>query len=103
MNNHLSVIQGRDALPLVPASGTAIEIENLTVNYGSFTALREFSVEIPQGCVGLLGPNGAGKTTLLKTLLGFVQPAAGTASLRTGFMTIIMLRPSRSGCRSMTP
>ncbi len=56
-------------------------IHNLTVNYGSFTALREFSVEIPEGCVGLLGPNGAGKTTLLKTLLGFVQPAAGTGTV----------------------
>lgn len=56
-------------------------IHNLTVNYGSFTALREFSVEIPEGCVGLLGPNGAGKTTLLKTLLGFVNPAAGTATV----------------------
>ena len=56
-------------------------IRNLTVNYGSFTALREFSVEIPEGCVGLLGPNGAGKTTLLKTLLGFVMPAAGAGTV----------------------
>jgi ABC-2 type transport system ATP-binding protein len=31
--------------------------------------------------VGLLGPNGAGKTTLIKTLLGFVQPRSGSASL----------------------
>lgn len=56
-------------------------IRNLTVNYGSFTALRDFSVEIPEGCVGLLGPNGAGKTTLLKTILGFVNPAAGSATV----------------------
>ncbi|MEA2553817.1 MAG: type transport system ATP-binding protein [Fimbriimonadaceae bacterium] len=56
-------------------------IHNLTVNYGSFTALREFSVEINEGCVGLLGPNGAGKTTLIKTLLGFVEPAAGTGTV----------------------
>lgn len=53
-------------------------IRNLTVNYGTFTALQDFSVDIPEGCVGLLGPNGAGKTTLIKTLLGFVQPAAGS-------------------------
>lgn len=56
-------------------------IRNLTVNYGSFTALRDFSVEIPEGCVGLLGPNGAGKTTLIKTLLGFVKPAAGNGTV----------------------
>lgn len=53
------------------------EIRNLSVQYGQFVALRQFSVSIPEGCVGLLGPNGAGKTTLIKTLLGFVDPAGG--------------------------
>lgn len=52
-------------------------IRNLTVRYGSFTALSNFSVDLPEGCVGLLGPNGAGKTTLIKTLLGFLDPAEG--------------------------
>ncbi len=52
-------------------------IQNLTVRYGRFTALDNFSVEVPNGCVGLLGPNGAGKTTLIKTLLGFIDAAAG--------------------------
>ena len=52
-------------------------IDNLTVQYGSFTALRNLNVQIPEGCVGLLGPNGAGKTTLIKTILGFVEAAAG--------------------------
>lgn len=54
-----------------------VTLENLTVQYGRFTALRDFSVEVPTGCVGLLGPNGAGKTTMLKTMLGFVKPAGG--------------------------
>lgn len=53
-------------------------ISNLTVRYGKKTAIQDLSVEVPEGCIGLLGPNGAGKTTLIKTLLGFVQPAAGT-------------------------
>jgi ABC-2 type transport system ATP-binding protein len=52
-------------------------IRNLTVKYGNFTALNDFSVDIPEGATGLLGPNGAGKTTLLKTLLGFIQPVHG--------------------------
>ena len=56
-------------------------IRNLTVNYGTFTALQDFSVDIPEGCVGLLGPNGAGKTTLIKTILGFVNPVAGAANV----------------------
>lgn len=53
------------------------KFQNLTVRYGAFTALDDFSAEIPEGCVGLLGPNGAGKTTLLKTALGFISPARG--------------------------
>lgn len=61
--------------------GNVAEIKNLTVQYGQFVALREFSVTIPEGCVGLLGPNGAGKTTLLKTLLGFVDPTAGSGTV----------------------
>ena len=58
-----------------------VEVSHLTVQYGSFTALNDFSCEIPKGCTGLLGPNGAGKTTLIKTLLGFVQPKSGTARI----------------------
>ncbi len=56
-------------------------IKNLTVQYGSFTALSNFSVDIPAGAVGLLGPNGAGKTTLIKTILGFISPAGGTGTV----------------------
>jgi ABC-2 type transport system ATP-binding protein len=57
------------------------EIRNLTVRYGSFTALENLTVDIPEGAIGLLGPNGAGKTTLIKTLMGFVQPAGGSATV----------------------
>src|SRR5271154_5618882 len=56
-------------------------VQNLVVRYGSFTALNGLSCDIEEGCTGLLGPNGAGKTTLLKTILGFVKPASGTASI----------------------
>jgi ABC-2 type transport system ATP-binding protein len=52
-------------------------IHDLTVKYGSFEALKDFTVDVPEGAVGLLGPNGAGKTTLIKTILGFVTPAKG--------------------------
>ncbi len=58
-----------------------VSIRNLTVRYGSFVALNDFSCDIEPGCTGLLGPNGAGKTTLLKTLLGFIQPAQGTGNI----------------------
>jgi ABC-2 type transport system ATP-binding protein len=61
----------------VPVVSAVATIRNLTVRYGDFTALNDFSVDVPEGATGLLGPNGAGKTTLIKTLLGFVNPAAG--------------------------
>src|SRR2546428_5472774 len=55
-----------------------IELENLTVRFGSQTILDGVATRFDQGAIGLLGPNGAGKPTLLKTLLGFVAPAAGS-------------------------
>ncbi len=57
------------------------DLRNLSVQYGSFLALNDFTCAFPEGCVGLLGPNGAGKTTLIKTLLGFVDPAQGTGTV----------------------
>ncbi len=57
------------------------EIQGLTVRYGRFTALESFTAVVPGGCVGLLGPNGAGKSTFIRTLLGFVQPAAGRGTV----------------------
>ncbi len=52
-------------------------LHDVTKTYGKVTALRELSVEIPEGAVGLLGPNGAGKTTLIRTLLGLITVDAG--------------------------
>lgn len=66
---------------IAPPLEAIASVVNLTVRYGRFTALQDFSVQVPKGCVGLLGPNGAGKTTLIKTLLGFVTPSAGTATI----------------------
>jgi len=55
-----------------------IEIEDLTVQYGSTVALDDVSFSVKGPAVGLLGPNGAGKTTLIRGLLGFLKPANGT-------------------------
>ena len=58
-----------------------IEVKNLSLSFGTTTALDNLSLQVQGGAVGLLGPNGAGKSTLIKTLLGFVKPNEGTAAV----------------------
>jgi ABC-2 type transport system ATP-binding protein len=59
----------------------AIVASGLRKGRGGF-ALQDIDLRIPTGSVtGLVGPNGAGKTTLLKSVLGLVQPDAGSVTL----------------------
>jgi len=58
-----------------------VSLNNLVVEYDDFRALDGLTLEVEDGAIGLLGPNGAGKSTLLKTLLGFLRPRSGTASV----------------------
>jgi ABC-2 type transport system ATP-binding protein len=67
-----------DALPRDPATGPVVDLQTVSVAYGTQWALKDVSATFPAGAVGLLGPNGAGKSTLLKALLGFVAPTQGT-------------------------
>lgn len=44
-----------------------LQVENLSVYYGSFLALREVYLNIPQNKItALIGPSGCGKSTLLR-------------------------------------
>ncbi len=55
-----------------------LEIQGLTVTYGSVEAVSNLSVHVTRGAVAtLIGPNGAGKTTTLNTLSGVVRPREG--------------------------
>lgn len=58
-----------------------IELENLSVRFGSRDILKDLKANIHGRAIGLLGPNGAGKTTLIHTLLGFHEPSKGTAHI----------------------
>jgi ABC-2 type transport system ATP-binding protein len=60
----------------------AIRTEGLTKHYGSVRALESLDLEVTSGEIfGFLGPNGAGKSTMIRTLLGFLHPTAGRASV----------------------
>lgn len=60
----------------------AIETRNLEKTFGSKTAVRNLSLQVPRGTIfGFLGPNGAGKSTSIKMLLGLVKPTGGSASV----------------------
>jgi branched-chain amino acid transport system ATP-binding protein len=55
-----------------------LAIEQLSVEYGSVTALRDVSLEVQSGeAVALIGANGAGKSTLFKSIIGFLAPSRG--------------------------
>jgi ABC-2 type transport system ATP-binding protein len=57
-----------------------IEAQELTKQFGSFTAAENITLEVKKGEIfGLLGPNGAGKTTTFKMLCGLLRPTSGKA------------------------
>jgi ABC-2 type transport system ATP-binding protein len=56
-----------------------VELQGLSVQFGSREILCSLKASLRGRAIGLLGPNGAGKSTLINTLLGFYQPSAGSA------------------------
>ncbi len=57
-------------------------IENLTKYYGSVRGIEDLSLEVQQGEIfGFLGPNGAGKSTTISTVLDFIRPTRGSATV----------------------
>lgn len=60
----------------------AIQAENLTKRFGSFTAVNAISFSVKRGEIfGFLGANGAGKTTAMRMLTGLSQPTDGQAQV----------------------
>jgi len=60
----------------------AIAVDDLTVAYNYKPVLWDIDLKIPQGVLmAIVGPNGAGKSTLLKSILGIINPLAGTVTV----------------------
>ena len=55
-----------------------LRINDLCVNYGMIEAVKNVSMEVPEGkVVSLLGANGSGKSTILKTISGLKASRQG--------------------------
>lgn len=61
------------------APAPIIEVDSLGVTFGRQEVLREIDLNVPRGqTLAIIGESGCGKTVLLKTIIGLIQPTAGS-------------------------
>ncbi len=59
-----------------------IQTRDLTKFYGKSRGIKDVSITVNKGDIfGFLGPNGAGKSTTIRTLLDFIRPSSGEATI----------------------
>lgn len=65
------------ANPIIACQGLSKQYQGTTT-----FALKDLTLQVAAGEVyGFLGPNGAGKSTAIRTLMNFIQPSAGSATI----------------------
>ena len=86
-----------------PASGEqtsappAVELRNISKDFGSNRALDNVDLRIGQGeVVGLVGQNGSGKSTLVKVLSGVHEPEPGGRLFVSGEEVPLPLPPGQA-------
>ncbi|MEN3293384.1 MAG: branched-chain amino acid transport system ATP-binding protein [Burkholderiales bacterium] len=71
-----------------------LQLDNVSVNYGSFRALDNVSIHAKEGeLVVLLGANGAGKSSIFLTVSGLNRASTGT--IRFGSKELTGMKPSQ--------
>ncbi|MGY9045940.1 hypothetical protein P775_04975 [Puniceibacterium antarcticum] len=60
-----------------------LESDKITKRFGTFTAVKDVSFEVPSGSFfSILGPSGCGKTTLMRIIAGFETPSEGDIRIK---------------------
>lgn len=80
-----------------------LEIRNLVVSFGGIEAVKNISMDVPEGeIVTLIGANGAGKSTTLKTIAGIVKTSGEGASIKMNGEEILGKTPDFIVSRGIT-
>ncbi|MEG2356595.1 MAG: ABC transporter ATP-binding protein [Clostridia bacterium] len=75
-----------------------IQLNDIVVKFGDFTALHQINVEVKEGeFFTFLGPSGCGKTTTLRTITGFIEPVEGTVCVRDKDITHVPIEERNIG------
>lgn len=78
----------------ITGGAAGIRLEELTKEFGNFTAVNRISLDIQKGeFITFLGPSGSGKTTTLMMIAGFLYPNSG--DILIGEESIIAKPPNR--------
>lgn len=75
-----------------------IDLKNIVVKFGDFTALSNINVHVNEGeFFTFLGPSGCGKTTTLRTIAGFIQPSEGKVFVKDEDITYLPIEQRNIG------
>jgi sulfate transport system ATP-binding protein len=76
----------------------SIRIQGVCKKFGSFVALNDVHLDVPDGdLLALLGPSGSGKTTLLRIIAGLEVADSGTVLLQNEDITGLSARERNVG------
>jgi ABC-type branched-subunit amino acid transport system ATPase component len=90
----------RSTVPSPAGAAAALELDQVSINFGGVRALENFSLRVDGGEIrGLIGPNGSGKSTAFNVITGLYRPRGG--EIRVGGRSVVGLRPDQIASRGV--